>query len=247
MNKVILQTRLKQLNWLIVVITMLVFLLLIKLGFWQSERAIEKEQRLLRITQLSEQQALPLETVLALENMSDGINDVAVSLTGEFDDKSLFFLDNQTNSGRLGYRVLQVFYHGEYAVLVNLGWVIGSIDRNELPQIETIKGEHQLLGHVREIEMGIQLMAQNFAEKSWPIRIQQIEIDKFSTLTNRPLLPFVIMLDKDQTIGYEKNWQPIVMPPEKHRAYAFQWFSLAAAWLILMLWAASKAKNRHRH
>jgi len=99
--------------------------------------------------------------------------------------------------------------------------------------------------------MGIQLMAQNFAEKSWPIRIQQIEIDKFSTLINRPLLPFVIMLDKDQTIGYEKNWQPIVMPPEKHRAYAFQWFSLASAWLILMIcasvyWARYDDKNNNK-
>lgn len=247
MNIVLLQTRLKQLNWFIVVITMLVFLLLIKLGFWQSERAIEKEQRLSRIMELSEQQALPLEAVLALEDISDGINDVAISLTGKFDDKSLFFLDNQTNNGRLGYRVLQVFYHGEYAVLVNLGWVLGSINRNELPDIETIKGKYQLLGHVREVELGIQLMAQNFTDKSWPIRIQQIEIEKFSALTGRPLLPFVVMLDKEQAVGYEKNWQPIVMPPEKHRAYAFQWFSLAAAWLILMLWAASKSKERRPH
>ena len=28
------------------------------------------------------------------------------------------------------------------------------------------------------------------------------------------------------------------MPPEKHRAYAFQWFSLAVAWLSLMIWAS---------
>jgi cytochrome oxidase assembly protein ShyY1 len=53
-------------------------------------------------------------------------------------------------------------------------------------------------------------------------------------------LPFVVYLDKTESVGYEKNWQPIVMPPEKHRAYAFQWFSLALAWILLMIWASIK-------
>jgi len=28
--------------------------------------------------------------------------------------------------------------------------------------------------------------------------------------------------------------------PEKHQGYAFQWFSLALAWLSLMIWAGYK-------
>lgn len=77
--------------------------------------------------------------------------------------------------------------------------------------------------------------------------MQQIEIDKFSRLINKQLLPFAVYLDKKVSIGYKKNWQPVVMPPEKHRGYAFQWFSLACAWLMLMIWAAFKSHQSDEH
>ena len=38
-----------QLNWLMVLFTLLVFGGLIKLGLWQSDRAVEKEQRIATI------------------------------------------------------------------------------------------------------------------------------------------------------------------------------------------------------
>jgi len=224
------------LPWLI--FTLLVFSGLVKLGLWQSDRALQKEQRLATIEQLSQTQALSLTQVLAQDK--NEINDLPILLKGEFADDILFLLDNQANKGRLGYRAYQVFTVKNQAVLINLGWVQGSINRQELPDIEAITGEYQLTGHVRKIEKGIMLMEQKLNENSWPLRVQQIELDKFSTLISRQLLPFVVYLDKTDNVGYEKNWQPIVMPPEKHRAYAFQWFSLAIAWLLLMMWASIK-------
>jgi surfeit locus 1 family protein len=224
-----------RLPWLI--FTLLVFSGLVKLGFWQSDRALQKEQRIATIAQLSQTQALSLEQVLSEKAE---INDLPLMMTGEFANEIIFLLDNQTNKGQLGYRVYQVFNSGNKAVLVNLGWVLGSINRQELPDVQVIKGQHQLSGHVRKIEQGIMLMEQVLLKNKWPLRVQQIELDKFSTLISRQLLPFVVYLDKTESVGYEKNWQPIVMPPEKHRAYAFQWFSLAIAWLLLMIWASIK-------
>ena len=228
-----------RLPWLI--FTLLVFSGLVKLGFWQSDRALQKEQRIETIAQLSQTQALSLEQVLSETNE---INDLPITMNGKFDNDILFLLDNQTNKGQLGYRVYQVFNSGEHDVLVNLGWILVSISRQEIPNVQTITGKYQLSGHVRKIEKGIMLMEQVLVKKEWPLRVQQIEIDKFSTLISRQLLPFVVYLDKTESVGYEKNWQPIVMPPEKHRAYAFQWFSLAIAWLLLMIWASIKfSKN----
>ena len=224
-----------RLPWLI--FTLLVFSGLVKLGFWQSDRALQKEQRIETIAQLSKTQALSLEKVLSETNE---INDLPITMNGEFDNEILFLLDNQTNKGQLGYRVYQVFNSGEHDVLVNLGWVLGSISRQKMPDVQTITGKYQLSGHVRKIEKGIMLMEQVLVKKEWPLRVQQIEIDKFSTLISRQLLPFVVYLDKTESVGYEKNWQPIVMPPEKHRAYAFQWFSLALAWILLMIFASIK-------
>ncbi len=223
-----------------VIFTMLVFSSLIKLGFWQIERALEKEQRQERIQALSQRDALSLAQVKALEGLQDGINDLPIKLTGTFDAEKVFLLDNQPDKGRLGYRVYQIIVSNGDTILVNLGWVQGSIDRNVLPEITPVTGQHTISGHIREIEVGIQLQAQNLTDATWPLRVQQIELDKFSALINKKLLPFVVYLDTKETLGYKKNWQPIVMPPEKHRGYAFQWFSLALAWISLMIWAAIK-------
>ncbi|MFT6919562.1 MAG: surfeit locus 1 family protein [Cognaticolwellia sp.] len=227
-----------------VIFTMLVFSSLIKLGFWQIDRALEKEQRQQHINELSQRQALSLAQVLTLSGLQDGINDLPIQLKGDFVGDKVFLLDNQPNKGRLGYRVYQIIESNGDAILVNLGWVQGSIDRNILPEISPITGQHTITGHVREVEVGIQLQAQNLTNPSWPLRVQQIELDKFSQLIDKKLLPFVVYLDKKETIGYIKNWQPIVMPPEKHRAYAFQWFSLALAWISLMVWAAIKMAKK---
>jgi cytochrome oxidase assembly protein ShyY1 len=191
-----------RLPWLI--FTLLVFSGLVKLGLWQSDRALQKEQRLATIEQLSQVQALSLAQVLAQQK--NEINDLPILLEGEFDDEVLFLLDNQANKGRLGYRVYQVFTVNEKSILINLGWVQGSINRQELPDIKAITGKFQLTGHVRKIEKGIMLMEQEFNKNSWPLRVQQIELDKFSTLISRQLLPFVVYLDKTESVGYEKNW-----------------------------------------
>jgi surfeit locus 1 family protein len=244
MNSVTLQHKLKQLNWPMVIFTMLVFSSLIKLGFWQIDRALEKEQRQQRISDLSQRQALSLSQVLALDGLQDGINDLPIQLTGNFVSDKVFLLDNQPDKGRLGYRVYQIIESNENAILVNLGWVQGSIDRNILPEVIAISGQHTINGNLREVEVGIQLQAQKLTNPSWPLRVQQIELDKFSPLIDKKLLPFVVYLDRKEAIGFKKNWQPIVMPPEKHRAYAFQWFSLALAWISLMIWAAIKMSKK---
>jgi surfeit locus 1 family protein len=231
-----------KMNVLWLILTVLVFSALVKLGFWQNSRALEKEQRLARIEQLKSQNPLSLQQVNLLA-VNENINDMPVVIEGFFDEQVVFLLDNQVNKGRLGYRAYQVLMVDKQTVLVNLGWLQGSINRQELPKIKPLSGKYSIHGNVRLIEVGIQLQEQIFSEVQWPLRIQQVELDKFSTLINRQLLPFVIYLDTDENIGFEKNWQPIVMPPEKHRAYAFQWFSLAIAWVMLMVWAKFGSKK----
>lgn len=248
MKKISLVRFTQSLNWIWVVITLLVFSLLIKLGTWQQDRANEKEQRLKRIEALTEQKALALDALLVKGEINEAhLNDLPVELKGSFLPEIIFLLDNQPSDGQLGYKVFQVFKHGEHAVLVNLGWVLGSNSRDKLPDVTALSGEMTLSGHIRFIDIGVLLKEQKFTSPSWPLRVQQIEIDKFSRLINKQLLPFAVYLDKKVSIGYKKNWQPVVMPPEKHRGYAFQWFSLACAWLMLMIWAAFKSHQSDEH
>ena len=171
-----------RLNILWLVVTVLVFSVLVKLGFWQSDRALEKEQRLAKIEKLSVQNPISLEQVMHLtKNNSafEDINDVPVFINGEFNKDQVFLLDNQVNKGRLGYRVYQVAVTSKYAILVSLGWVVGSINRQELPEVVAINGQHQFQGNIRLIEVGVLLQEQVFSEVTWPLRVQKIELDKF--------------------------------------------------------------------
>ncbi len=237
-------------KWL--VFTLCVFAGLIKLGLWQNDRALEKEQRLAQMALLNSQQAVSLTQVSMLQQAQQNINDYPIFVEGTFNPNYVFLLDNQVNKGSLGYKVLQIVENKNrqgsdkgQAVLVNLGWVQGSINRQEIPQITPLTGLHRFHGKVRIIEKGIMLMEQDYKRDSqrnqWPLRIQQIELDKIAQLINKPLAPFVVYVNSNENIGYKKNWQPIVMPPQKHRAYAFQWFSLAFAWL--MLWVSGIFKQ----
>lgn len=236
-------------NWYLLGLTVIVFFTLVKLGLWQLERAEEKETRLEKIAEFTSVKPKFLDILLdtletPIESNKELLNDVPVKLSATFNDDIIFLLDNQPNKGQQGYRVFQLARHKDLTLLINLGWIQGSINRAQLPSFEPVKGSHKIHGNIRFIEQGIVLQEQVFKEENWPMRVQEIDVTKISRLIDKQLLPFVVFLDKKESLGYEKNWQPIVMPPEKHLGYAFQWFSLAIAWIMLMLWAAYKNNNK---
>ncbi|OUR78392.1 hypothetical protein A9Q75_13720 [Colwellia psychrerythraea] len=233
-------------------LTIIVFACLVKLSFWQYNRGFEKEQRAIRIMQLNQQSPLTLSEIVKLSKDKqftgkESINDFPVTIIGQFNGDYVFLLDNQVENNSLGYRVLQVVETPTHSVLINLGWVQGSIDRSILPDVTPLHGQHNFQGHVRIVEQGIMLAAQDFTQPSWPLRVQQIELNKFSALISplidKPLLPFVIYVDQEENLGYKKNWHPMVMPAEKHFGYAFQWAALAIAWLILMIYFRIKTRK----
>ena len=237
----------KQLNPIVVVITLLVFFALIKLGLWQAERADEKELRMARIAQYTLTSPSSIEQVMGLLANNEDINDIPVTVKGRF-KTPIMFLDNQPNGKKLGYRVIQPVEIQTGTLLVNLGWVAGSIDRSVLPKVEALTGTRQFIGHIRIPEQGVIISEKVIENFDQALRIQFLDLAKISQETGQNLLPFVVYLDKNERIGFEKNWQPIVMPPEKHRAYSFQWFSLATAWMLLMLSALyfNRAKNNKK-
>ncbi|WP_394173878.1 SURF1 family protein [Thalassotalea litorea] len=230
-------------RWPWVIFTLLVFSSLIKLGLWQWQRADEKFERLQRMQELSVSQPLSLAQI-DYRQSPELLNDLPVHLSGEFLSQ-IFLLDNQTDNGKTGYRVFVPFQDtlSKQNILVNLGWLPGSIDRTIIPEIAPIKGLQTFSGHVRVVEAPLFHIDQTY-NNIWPQRVQHIEPEAIARHLKINLAPVVIYLDPDVTIGYKKNWHPIVMPPAKHRGYAWQWFTLAIAFLTLMAWAAHKNKNK---
>ena len=52
--------------------------------------------------------------------------------------------------------------------------------------------------------------------------------------TGTSLKPYELLLvSHNASFGYLRDWKPNVMAPEKHQAYAVQWFSVAIACLVV--------------
>jgi cytochrome oxidase assembly protein ShyY1 len=44
-----------------------------------------------------------------------------------------------------------------------------------------------------------------------------------------------LLTDPAPSSGFVREWTPNVMPPERHAAYAFQWFALAVATIAIFI------------
>src|SRR5690606_11009039 len=121
-------------NWKITLASGVFLPLLIGLGFWQLNRAQEKQ---LLLDQWYVQQALPPVTINNLDEIENGNigseniegrnievrNKGTLVLQGKFDQAQYWLLEHRFYKGKLGYEVLMVFHTmaGEH-LLVNRGW-----------------------------------------------------------------------------------------------------------------------------
>jgi surfeit locus 1 family protein len=71
--------------------------------------------------------------------------------------------------------------------------------------------------------------------KKYPRIIQAISLTELSEELNYKLLPIVIQLDKAESDGFVREWQPYYGTVDKHIAYAVQWFSMAAVLFLLFI------------
>jgi surfeit locus 1 family protein len=72
--------------------------------------------------------------------------------------------------------------------------------------------------------------------------IEQLDIKLLSQLLQKQLSPFVIRLDKTDPFGFTREWAIVSMPPERHMAYALQWFVMALVLFIIVIVLSFKKK-----
>lgn len=220
----------------IAVVVMTAVICMVWLGFWQLDRMHQKEQRLASIAQKSEQGSISLDQ---LKPYQEDIRDYQVGFNGRLEKAQVLFLDNQVENGTVGYEVLVPVQSQAGTVLVNFGWVAAPTSRSQLPQIELpdafqhYHGRISIPGHNPVVRETLSIDA------TFPVVIQAIDIDFIKRLTGQPLLPYVIELTVPEKGAFVRNWQPVVMPPEKHFGYAVQWFGLAAAAAVVAVFSLS--------
>ncbi len=211
--------------------------LLLGLGFWQLQRAEDKAgvQRGLALPMAAEVRSTShLDTLPLLTE---------VRLEGEYLPGYDWLLDNQIFKGRFGYRVFTPFCDAAGCVVVDRGWIPGDLDRRELPQVDRPEGRVTIAGRISEPQSNV-LLTDNEPSDRWPRRVQFLRVEDVAAVVPVLSSARVAHLGEGQPGVLEPLWKPVVMGPEKHRGYAVQWFTLAAAFTLLMIWMG--LRNRFR-
>ena len=227
-------------GWPLWVFTLALLPVLIGLGFWQLERAGEKRELQ---AQIDQQRSRPTTPLAELDTTTIAAWRPLL-LTGTLDTRYIWLLDNRTRDGRPGVEVLQVFHDraSDRRLLVNRGWLPWP-DRRELPAVPTPQGNLQLqVEALPAPEQGFRLESAPTA--GWPKVVGRIDLPTFATHTGAPLLPWMARLQAGSQAAFRLDWPGLPMTASKHTGYAVQWFALAAALLILFIWAGLRPDSR---
>lgn len=226
---------------MVVGVTVVAVVLFARLGFWQLERAQEKITILEAAAKASE---LP-----ALTQLGDVNANVyrPVELTGRFDFDRQFLRDNMVFERQPGYEVYTPFVletpgkrAGSTTILVNRGWVPLGTNRQQRPDVNPKNGQRTDIvnGLLVQPSKGFTLGAAiDESEQRWPLVLQFLDYETiFTRLDTMPVIPAVVVLDSDHPRSYAYSWKPVADGPEKHYGYAFQWFAMLFAVIVLFVY-----------
>ncbi|MGS0681453.1 SURF1 family protein [Shewanella sp. 125m-7] len=222
------------LAWLFIVLsTVIVFSILVKLGFWQLERAKYKAHWQQELTTRQAAAVLTYDQLLNLPK-EEALTGFKLKTAVTPISTDIFILDNQVYKGRVGYLALQALQVNEAEpwLLVELGFIAASMDRAKLPNVTAITVPVMLEGRVYQKQMN-PMSSDLMAETSWPKRIQNLNIPQLAKLIDKPLANLVLQ-PSNLDNAYPHPWQPIPLSSQKHQGYAVQWFSMAGVFALLM-------------
>lgn len=241
-------------------ITVAVFIILINLSWWQLQRAEQKSVQLTQLAQQAEQAVLNATTLASTQqnfqqqsyqNQSDNqpenqsLDGLKLAASATWQAPYIWLLDNQIVDGKVGYDVIIAakLATNDRLLLVNLGWIAGTNSREKLPNV-TIPDQLSLSGVLHTDVTGMLLLGQNIeSSASWPMRIQQVNFAVLAEQTAQTFYP--ALLYQQQQADFIYHYQAVVMPPEKHQAYALQWLLLAIAVLGVALAASHQGRASH--
>jgi surfeit locus 1 family protein len=220
-------------SWFMIALTLLAVFGFIRLGLWQWHRADAKRN-----------------IAAAFEAGNAGVRDLGgdttaalprftqVRVHGRYDGAHQFLIENLSHDGQPGYEVLTplVLDDGR-TLIVNRGWTPLTASRRQLPQIALEPGvaDLTLTGRLDALPVaGIALGRQPPGpDAPWPKLTSFPTMADLSDALGRPLEARQLLLDAREPLGYVRDWHPTGFGPERHVAYAVQWWGFAAVALVL--------------
>jgi surfeit locus 1 family protein len=210
----------------------LVFIILtIWLGQWQTRRGDEKQTIQDRLDGLAHAPvvSLPPRTVVAEEFAQRKIE-----VRGEYLNEKTIFIDNRVYRSRPGYHVITPLRisGGDLLVAVNRGWIAADPRRVNLPRVPGPAGVQTVQGiAVRPLDRVYELSHENV---TGPVK-QNLALDRLRLEWGMALQPVVLQQTNDTADGLIRDWPRPDAGTDTHRAYALQWYVMAAVGFILWI------------
>ena len=218
----------------------------IVLGFWQIDRADQKN--VLNSNYIDRQQ----EAIIVLDknNVIDEKSSLLwrkVEFEGSFINKQNIILDNQIFNQIAGFNIITPFKikGSDSLVLVNRGWHPNLKNREMLPIINEISGEKILQGHIASFPVsGIKLGKNNIETLNSQIfRFQRLDAAELNYFFSAKIMPYMIYLDPIIDKELYGNFKLPAPDSQKNYGYAFQWFAFAITLLIIFIRLSMKRKS----
>ncbi|OOG65438.1 hypothetical protein B0E46_03585 [Rhodanobacter sp. B04] len=231
--------------WWALLLTAAGALLFMRLGVWQLHRADFKEALLRRYAASA---SAPRQDFAKVAETPPADGFPRVQVDGRYLVDRLYLLDNPQHDERGGVEVFAPFVVRDQAqpvLLVDLGFLPGN-GTAQVPQLPPLPtGAVSLEGlYVPPPPLGFEMGGDALARQTqWPKSSIFLDPQAVARDLGRPLYPRVLALDADPASIYVRvhTLDFSSMPPARHRAYAFQWFSFAIAAVVILL-----ALNRRR-
>ena len=130
-------------------------------------------------------------------------------------------------------------------ILVNRGWVKQG-QENTLPTLQDQQAPTGMLYLPKKgFTLGEAIQPEVMQSKQWPKVSLYMDLTQFSLALQQPISPLVLVLDADNANSLTRIWKPVVIQPERHYAYALQWFGIAIAFIIFgIIWFRRLRRNQ---
>jgi surfeit locus 1 family protein len=221
-------------EWRTAVFALLLVPLFLALGAWQLGRADEKRMIAERWESQRKLQAQPIEN---LDQESDGLAYRPVLLRGDLLADRNFLLDNRMRDGRYGVEVISPLRLESGAlVLVNRGWLAADPYRRALPDVPGANVESSLRGYVYVPTRRDFTLGEIADDSEWPRLVQTADPAGLGELLGEAVYPYIVRLDPDSPASLLADWPLMNAAPEKHEAYAAQWFAMAVVLAGFAVW-----------
>lgn len=204
----------------------------IYLGAWQSGKG---DRLALALAQRAERGQLGPQLVTGQRLDALEVQDAPLRVVGTYDMAHQIFLDNRQHDGQPGVHVitpLKIEGSDTY-ILINRGWVGWRLGRAVLPVVDTPIGWVDITGLAMVPSTKKFFLMPDHPEEK-PQLWERLDLPRYEALLGHALQPVVLQqTGGDAPDTLIRQWESPENRVAMHRGYAFQWYGMAVALLLL--------------